>query len=32
LAIVRREAADGDRLTVGEAGVTAEVVSLPFAA
>ena len=32
LAIVRREAADGDRLTVGEGGVTAEVVSLPFAA
>ena len=32
LAIVRREAADGERLTVREGGVTAEVVSLPFAA
>jgi tRNA-modifying protein YgfZ len=32
LAIVRREAADGDRLEVGDAGTTAEVVELPFAA
>jgi tRNA-modifying protein YgfZ len=32
LAIVRREAAEGDRLTVGGRGVTAEVVGLPFAA
>jgi tRNA-modifying protein YgfZ len=32
LAIVRREAAEGDRLTVGRGGVTAEVVGLPFAA
>jgi folate-binding protein YgfZ len=32
LAIVRREAAEGDRLEVGESGVTAEVVSLPFVA
>jgi tRNA-modifying protein YgfZ len=32
LAIVRREAADGDRLAVGEGGVTAEVVELPFGA
>jgi tRNA-modifying protein YgfZ len=32
LAIVRREAAEGDRLTVGGGGVTAEVVGLPFAA
>ena len=31
LAIVRREAADGDRLTVGDDGITAEVVELPFA-
>ena len=30
LAIVRREADEGDRLTVGNGGVTAEVVSLPF--
>jgi folate-binding protein YgfZ len=32
LAIVRREAAEGDRLAVGRRGVTAEVVGLPFAA
>ena len=31
LAIVRREAAEGDRLAVGGGGVTAEVVGLPFA-
>jgi len=31
LAIVRREAADGDRLEVGDGGTTAEVVELPFA-
>jgi folate-binding protein YgfZ len=30
LAIIRREAAEGDRLAVGDDGVTAEVVSLPF--
>jgi folate-binding protein YgfZ len=30
LAIVRREATDGDRLAVGEGGATAEVVALPF--
>ena len=30
LAIVRREAAPGDTLTVGEDGTTAEVVALPF--
>jgi folate-binding protein YgfZ len=30
LAIVRREAAEGDRLEVGDGGVTAEVVALPF--
>lgn len=30
LAIIRREAAGGDQVAVGEAGVTAEVVSLPF--
>jgi tRNA-modifying protein YgfZ len=30
LAIVRREAGEGDRLSVGEAGATAEVVDLPF--
>jgi folate-binding protein YgfZ len=30
LAIVRREAAEGDRLAVGDGGVTAEVVTLPF--
>ena len=30
LAIVRREAGDGDRLTVGETETTAEVVQLPF--
>ena len=30
LAIVRREAEPGTRLTVGEDGVTAEVVALPF--
>jgi folate-binding protein YgfZ len=32
LAIVRREAEEGDRLTVGDGGVTAEVVALPFPA
>src|SRR5919106_834355 len=32
LAIVRREAAEGDRLEVKDGAVTAEVVSLPFAA
>jgi folate-binding protein YgfZ len=32
LAIVRREAADGEQLAVGDAGVTAELVELPFAA
>jgi folate-binding protein YgfZ len=32
LAIVRREAGEGDRLAVGENGVTAEVVKLPFVA
>jgi len=31
LALVRREAAPGDTLTVGEHGATAEVVALPFA-
>jgi tRNA-modifying protein YgfZ len=31
LAIVRREAVEGDRLAVGNGGVTAEVVPLPFA-
>jgi len=31
LAIVRREAAEGDRLEVGDGGTTAEVVELPFA-
>ena len=30
LAIVRREASPGDTLAVGDAGVTAEVVALPF--
>jgi folate-binding protein YgfZ len=30
LAIVRREADEGDRLAVGDGGVTAEVVELPF--
>jgi tRNA-modifying protein YgfZ len=30
LAIVRREAAEGDRLAVGDGGMTAEVVALPF--
>ena len=30
LAVVRREAAEGDRVSVGEGGVTAEVVELPF--
>ena len=30
LAIVRREAEPGTELTVGEDGVTAEVVALPF--
>src|SRR4051812_3837104 len=32
LAIVRREAGEGDRLAVGDEGITAEVVGLPFAA
>jgi folate-binding protein YgfZ len=32
LAIVRREAAEGDRLAVGDDGTTAEIVGLPFAA
>jgi tRNA-modifying protein YgfZ len=32
LAIVRREAADGDQLSVGDAGVTGELVELPFVA
>ena len=32
LAIVRREAAEGDRLAVGGGAITAEVVGLPFAA
>jgi tRNA-modifying protein YgfZ len=32
LAIVRREAADGDQLAVGDAGVTGELVELPFVA
>ena len=32
LAIVRREAAPGDTLTVGSNGITAEVVDLPFSA
>jgi tRNA-modifying protein YgfZ len=32
LAIVRREAAEGDRLAVGDGNTTAEVVGLPFAA
>src|SRR5436190_3032756 len=32
LAIIRREAAEGDRLAVGEGGVTAEIVGLPFLA
>jgi glycine cleavage system aminomethyltransferase T len=30
LAIVRREAAEGDTLAVGESGTKAEVVALPF--
>jgi folate-binding protein YgfZ len=30
LAIVRREAGEGDRLAVGDGGATAEVVALPF--
>jgi folate-binding protein YgfZ len=30
LAIVRREAGEGDRVAVGEGGATAEVVTLPF--
>ena len=30
LAIVRREAADGDRVAVGDGAVTAELVPLPF--
>jgi folate-binding protein YgfZ len=32
LAIVRREASEGDGLVVGDGGVTAEVVALPFGA
>jgi folate-binding protein YgfZ len=32
LAIVRREAEEGDRLTVGDGGVTAEIGALPFSA
>lgn len=32
LAVVRREAGPGDTLAVGDGGVTAEVVELPFAA
>jgi folate-binding protein YgfZ len=32
LAIVRREAGEGDQLAVGDGNVTAEVVGLPFAA
>jgi tRNA-modifying protein YgfZ len=32
LAIVRREAADGEQIAVGEADVTAELVELPFTA
>ena len=32
LAIVRREASEGDRLAVGGGAITAEVVGLPFAA
>lgn len=32
LAIVRREAVEGEQLAVGEDGVTAEVVELPFSA
>ena len=32
LAIVRREAGEGERLAVGDGSVTAEVVELPFAA
>jgi folate-binding protein YgfZ len=32
LAIVRREAAEGEQLAVGDGGTTAEVVGLPFAA
>jgi folate-binding protein YgfZ len=32
LAIVRREAGEGDRLAVGDAGATAEIADLPFAA
>ena len=32
LAIVRREAAEGDRVEVGDSGTTAEVVELPFLA
>jgi folate-binding protein YgfZ len=30
LAVIRREAEEGDQLTVGDDGVTAEVVELPF--
>jgi hypothetical protein len=30
LAIIRREAAEGDRLGVGDGGATADVVPLPF--
>jgi folate-binding protein YgfZ len=32
LAIVRREAAEGDQVSVGDAGATAELVELPFIA
>jgi folate-binding protein YgfZ len=32
LAIVRREAAEGERLSVGDGSITAEVVELPFTA
>jgi tRNA-modifying protein YgfZ len=30
LAVIRREASEGDELAVGDDGVTAEVVELPF--
>jgi hypothetical protein len=29
--VIRREAQEGDRLSVGDGGVTGEVVELPFA-
>ena len=32
IAIVRREAAEGEQLTVGDSSTTAEVVVLPFTA